>query len=195
MKISFCANKVTDTHIQRLNNLEQKTYEEFKVPIVEYDRFSGLDKKSIEQTAALYSEYDHLHANYAQNINFKFEKVYENPHNLKSMKYHAILIPQDSYNWVDPKNVLGIIETSFMKDSPPKIDYLQVNPHTNYWFGDIWTPRGYKQIGTALVKFVTDRLFAGHDVYVNSDYNSMDFYIKLGFEKLEGTLLKYCPKK
>lgn len=194
MNISFGAKLVDTTSIMTLTHPDARDYKDCNVSIVELSRFDRNDWQTVEDTAKKYSSYDTKSTNYAQNIRFFFDNVFKNPKQRKNELYYAMTLQQDKFEKLDHEKVLALMETLTDKaiyDHNPSIEYLQVSPSTNHEAKSITNPRLYRNIGSKMVNFAK-KLFEGKEIYVVADYNSIDFYLKNGFKKVRGNLLKFC---
>ena len=100
----------------------------------------------------------------------------------RDCSYYAMTCQKDSFEKLDPDKVLGYIQMKNKNIIEHEIEYLQANPATHYYAKN----RQYKNIGEMLIKSIV-KLFPNKDIIADPVKEALDFYLKLGFERMEGS--------
>lgn len=140
---------------------------------------------------------------YASNI---YGNAYQKMHAMygDDSCYYGVVLPQDSYEKVDKKNVLGLVQYTPTENYANIIDFLQVNPKTMHKSGfakkmsDMMSSvkkmfalntssieySGYKGIGTGIINTLKE-MSKDKPIMLVSDKKAVEFYEKNDFIKIE----------
>lgn len=117
--------------------------------------------------------------------------------------YYGLVVPQNSYEKIDKKDVLGLVEYAPSEQSGNFITYLQVNPNSinksalkenvskvfntiknTLTFNDSKDSNAnYKGVGTGILDAIKSMTKDG-PIFLVSDKSAEGFYLKNGFQKI-----------
>lgn len=164
--INFRASYIDSTNIlKRYEN----SYKPFEAQLVEFNPDDKNDLFTIKEVSDLWGE------GYAVDINENFKIK-----NFKKNKRHVygLTSQKGNYNYIQPDNVLGLVEFIENKDSN-KISFLQVSPENQaYQFGR----PDYKKIGTRIIDLLK-KMYSSKPMKLHSAFSAKFFYLKNGFKK------------
>ena len=196
--INFKANYIQPITIMKREN---KSYVPYEAALVEFNPKDELDLNTIKDISLSWEENSFagwIHQN-------AFKRLFYQSNNKDHI--YGIVKPQESYEKVQTKNVLGLADFS-EDDNLTELNYLQTHPDNLSSKYPISTPmtiwqiikkslcgskffskkREYKNIGSAMLNFlkdVSDYRIMG----VYADKNAIDFYKHNDFVSID----KNCP--
>jgi len=167
--INFTANYINAPQIKKLYDTQNANMD---VAFVELNSANPYDLKTLETLSRTWSG--------AEISNFIYICADEQAKGASSLafdRFFAITRLQDSYEKINPQNVLGIAQTSHACGAV-EIQFLQTHPEHEYANPN----RQLKKIGETLVKSI-QKFFKHFDIDVIPKNSAETFYEKLGFVK------------
>ena len=106
-------------------------------------------------------------------------------------KFYGLVEKCDSFEKIQPKKVLGVMDICPLHERLHELNIIQVNPKDNLFS----TCRRYTEVGTAMIDSLKT-LFPLKDIIVEpvEDPKVLEFYVKNGFQNIGDGLYKFCAK-
>ena len=167
--INFTANYIDRTQVKKLYDVQNSNMD---VAFVEFNSANKNDLRTLESLSYSWgpSELPHF-------IYICADEQAKGASSLAFDRFFAITRLQDSYEKINPQNVLGIAQTSHACGAV-EIQFLQTHPEYEYANPN----RQIKKVGNALVKSI-QKFFKNFDIDVVPKNSAETFYEKLGFVK------------
>ena len=170
--VSFTAKYICNTHIKEYK--KNSPPQDKEVVIVELDKKSEGDKAAIFNIAKSWDIPNKRNYSWCMYNSFKREKQ-----KCKSKNHiYALTTQNKSFDKLDSKKILGLIQFSELPRGENSIDWFQVRPKYNYVISK--DNRKYTHVGKALLEF-TQKKFSKKPIYVSSSEDAIEFYEKYGF--------------
>lgn len=193
MQINFTARYIKPIEVKKL---EDKTYNPAVLSFVEFE------PNNLDDLSTLCKVSHSWGRSYAKkiydNAYKKFFNVQEDP-----TFYYGLVVPQDSYEKIDKKDVLGLVEYMPSEQNGNFITYLQVNPNSinksalkenvskvfntiknSLTFNDAKSRNeNYKGVGTGILDALKS-MTKDEPIFLVSDKSAEGFYLKNGFSKI-----------
>ena len=180
MQISFGANLISTTTVDKLTNISKGTFRKVPVSFVEFDPTNSCDMRAINGIANLYNSSDiPNHNNYAEQIRGEFNTIFINRNNLKQRRFFGLTTQSTGFNYIDVPKTLGVASTSII-DNAVNINFLQVDPTQNFFARD----RKIYGVGTSILNSLK-ALFKDNDLCLLPDYDAVKFYTLNGFKPVK----------
>ena len=190
--INFKANYIKPAMIQ---HLEKGIYKPIEASFIKYDVKNSRDLKALGDIAQNWGK-----LNYAKSI-FRYAKImreYGNVVGNSILDVYMLILPQDSYEKVEPQNILGCALVDRFTKEKLSLKYLQVNPRytsnkrpvaeKGFWgfvekrlFGKKHTE--YKHIGKGILDSIKSYYSKVNVIELAPDPSAYKFYEKNGFDK------------
>lgn len=188
MNVSFKAKFIQNASVLRIN--KDNSLKETPVSFVKMSELDTEDMYAMNKIANNYKRAfneqmskkdDPDSENYAESIRNNFNHIYNNPDMRGYKDFFALTTQQEGFEYIDNQKVLGLAETfNDVLGDFLEIRFLQTNPL--HKFGE--NTRELKKIGTTILDCLRN-YFKGRTIYLQADYNVIDFYKKYGFEVLK----------
>ena len=182
MEINFRANLVTRTNVLKLGK-HTKKYAPTEVSFVKIDRELKSDIKALREIKKIWPY------SFASNI-------YKEASNSEYLvDVYALTTQEKDFEYLNPNNIIGLVETSNRYKGSIYLEYLQTNPQ--YIADEDSDMPLYKKIGTTMLNLLKN-LESTEIIKLSPTFSSIDFYAKNDFKvdaKDEGTIIWEKNKK
>lgn len=166
MEINFRASLVAQTNVMKLGKHSRK-YTPAEVSFVKIDRDSKADIKALKDVKKLWPY------SFASNI-YKEASNSEYP-----VDVYALTTQEKDFEYLNPNNIIGLVETSNRYKGSLYLEYLQTDPQ---YIADEDTDKPlYKQIGTTILNLLKN-LKTTEIIQLAPTFSAIDFYEKNDFE-------------
>ena len=171
-QISFTANFITNTTIQKKENLD-RPYQKEDAAIVELDINDESDMSALEDIKNTWKE---CGGTYITNIYKRASGTdYKDPNIIKD-HFYALTTQKEDFKELRPSQILGVAVFSERDGEENELSYMEVEPSVQYPRKN----RKYKEVGDALLKFMS-KTFNKKPYYVSSSLSAIGFYTKYDF--------------
>lgn len=169
--ITFKAHLVSTTTAKKIIN--KQDLKDVELNFVRLNPSASEDVVSLNDTCYLWGN----NAEFANRINTYFQKD-----NSRNLQFFAITEQSQNFNKLNPKQILGLAQTSDSGSGNVFIEQLQVSPEHNHYA----KRAAFKNLGTSIVDSIK-KLFSDKDIFVcPATLGAELFYLKTGFRPFLG---------
>ena len=179
--ITFKADFIDNKYINKYDNVT-RTREPYKVQLVELNPVSANDLRTLNEITELWGGKKSFVSDIRDDFDLFFKTYNEEP----NKRFLALTFQQNGFRNLVSDSVIALAEIVQRTYIKHQLNYIEVEPkyrHKN-------DSREYGNIGTTMLNAIKE-LLPNKDIIADIVSEEEEFYLKNGFERLNGMTMKY----